>query len=132
MYVILQVLVVGAGPCGLRMAIEAALLGASPVMVVELRGYLSRNNGLHLWPFVMDDLRRIGAKVFYPKFGNGQIDHISRCITTVGLQGILSFSLVSCGTGTHRQCSSGTVCMEHDETVYVLVEAETRIFGFFV
>ena len=70
-----RVLVVGAGPVGLRAAVEAALLGAR-VDLVEKRGAFSRNNSLHLWPFVIDDLRNLGAKKFYGKFASGAIDHI--------------------------------------------------------
>ncbi|XP_066256405.1 F-actin-monooxygenase MICAL3 [Euwallacea similis] len=71
-----RVLVIGAGPCGLRTAIEAQLLGAK-VVVVEKRDRLSRNNVLHLWPFVIEDLRMLGAKKFFGKFCAGAIDHIS-------------------------------------------------------
>uniref|UniRef100_UPI00358FD04D F-actin-monooxygenase mical1-like isoform X2 n=1 Tax=Myxine glutinosa TaxID=7769 RepID=UPI00358FD04D len=69
-------LVIGAGPCGLRMAIEMALLGATTV-VVEKREDFLRNNVLHLWPFNIHDLRELGAKTFYGKFCAGSIDHIS-------------------------------------------------------
>lgn len=72
-----RVLIVGGGPVGLRAAIEAALLGAS-VDVVEKRTHFSRNNCLHLWPFVVSDLRNLGAKIFYSKFASGGIDHISK------------------------------------------------------
>ncbi|CAJ0586952.1 unnamed protein product, partial [Mesorhabditis spiculigera] len=72
----LGVLVIGAGPCGLRAAIECALLG-SRVVVVEHRDKFSRNNVLHLWEFVIQDLKSIGAKIFYPKFCTGSIEHIS-------------------------------------------------------
>ena len=72
-----RVLIVGGGPVGLRSAIEAALLGAE-VDVVEKRTQFSRNNCLHLWPFVVTDLRNIGAKIFYSKFATGGIDHISK------------------------------------------------------
>ncbi|EDW28032.1 GL27285 [Drosophila persimilis] len=71
-----RVLVIGAGPCGLRTAIEAQLLGAK-VVVLEKRDRISRNNVLHLWPFVITDLRNLGAKKFYGKFCAGSIDHIS-------------------------------------------------------
>lgn len=71
-----RVLVIGGGPCGLRTAIEAQLLGAK-VVVVEKRDRLSRNNVLHLWPFVIEDLRMLGAKKFFGKFCAGSIDHIS-------------------------------------------------------
>jgi len=59
------------GPCGLRSAIEAKLLGARTV-VVEKRDRFSRNNVLHLWPFVIHDLKSLGAKIFYPKFCAGK------------------------------------------------------------
>ncbi|XP_076841779.1 protein-methionine sulfoxide oxidase mical3a isoform X9 [Brachyhypopomus gauderio] len=69
-------LIIGAGPCGLRTAIELAFLGAK-VVLVEKRDAFSRNNVLHLWPFTIQDLRGLGAKKFYGKFCAGSIDHIS-------------------------------------------------------
>uniref|UniRef100_A0A8C3NSC4 Molecule interacting with CasL protein 1 n=1 Tax=Cyanoderma ruficeps TaxID=181631 RepID=A0A8C3NSC4_9PASS len=69
-------LVVGAGPCGLRAAIELALLGAH-VVLLEKRDSFSRNNVLHLWPFTIHDLRALGAKKFYGRFCTGTLDHIS-------------------------------------------------------
>ena len=72
-----RVLVVGAGPVGLRMAIEAALLGAR-VDLVEKRCSFSRSNSLHLWPFLITDLRNLGAKKFYGRFATGSLDHICR------------------------------------------------------
>ncbi|KAI8506728.1 [F-actin]-monooxygenase mical3 [Branchiostoma belcheri] len=71
-----RVLIIGAGPCGLRSAIEVALLGCK-VVVVEKRDRFSRNNVLHLWPFTIHDLKQLGAKKFYGKFCAGQLDHIS-------------------------------------------------------
>nr|XP_043891742.1 protein-methionine sulfoxide oxidase mical2b isoform X5 [Solea senegalensis] len=69
-------LIIGSGPCGLRTAIELALLGCK-VVVIEKRDTFSRNNVLHLWPFTIHDLRGLGAKKFYGKFCAGSIDHIS-------------------------------------------------------
>nr|XP_061825780.1 F-actin-monooxygenase mical2b-like isoform X1 [Nerophis lumbriciformis] len=69
-------LIIGGGPCGLRTAIELALLGCK-VVVIEKRDSFSRNNVLHLWPFTIEDLRGLGAKKFYGKFCAGTIDHIS-------------------------------------------------------
>ncbi|KAM6945983.1 protein-methionine sulfoxide oxidase mical3a [Aplochiton taeniatus] len=68
--------VIGAGPCGLRTAIELGFLGAK-VVLLEKRDAFSRNNVLHLWPFTIQDLRGLGAKKFYGKFCAGSIDHIS-------------------------------------------------------
>ncbi|XP_019954409.2 F-actin-monooxygenase MICAL2 isoform X4 [Paralichthys olivaceus] len=69
-------LIIGGGPCGLRTAIELALMGAK-VVVIEKRDSFSRNNVLHLWPYTIQDLRGLGAKKFYGKFCAGAIDHIS-------------------------------------------------------
>uniref|UniRef100_A0A3P8STF7 F-actin monooxygenase n=1 Tax=Amphiprion percula TaxID=161767 RepID=A0A3P8STF7_AMPPE len=69
-------LIIGGGPCGLRTAIELALMGAK-VVVIEKRDSFSRNNVLHLWPYTIHDLRGLGAKKFYGKFCAGAIDHIS-------------------------------------------------------
>ena len=72
-----RVLVVGAGPVGLRMAVEAAMLGAR-VDLMEKRNNFSRNNSLHLWPFLITDLRNLGAKKFYGRFAAGSLDHICK------------------------------------------------------
>ncbi|XP_067301724.1 F-actin-monooxygenase mical1 [Pseudorasbora parva] len=69
-------LVLGAGPCGFRTAIELALLGAQ-VVVLEKRTSFTRNNVLHLWPYTIRDLLNLGAKKFYGKFCSGNIHHIS-------------------------------------------------------
>lgn len=71
-----RVLIIGAGPCGLRTAIEAQLLGAK-VVLIEGRDDFSRHNVLRLWPFLITDLRNLGAKQLYGKFCTGSIDHIS-------------------------------------------------------
>lgn len=71
-----KVLIIGAGPCGLRAAIESQLLGAK-VVVLEKRDRITRNNVVHLWPFVIEDLKALGGKKFYGKFCAGSIDHIS-------------------------------------------------------
>ena len=66
----------GAGPCGLRYAIETQLLGGKAT-VMEKRASFTRNNVLHLWPFVIEDLKMLGTKNFYPKFCTGSMNHIS-------------------------------------------------------
>lgn len=72
-----RVLIVGAGPAGLRMAVECLLLGAD-VVVIEKRDSMTRNNVLHLWPFCIEDLRLLAAKKFYGKFCAGSLDHIGK------------------------------------------------------
>ena len=61
----------------MRTAIEIALLGGKAV-IVEKRDRYSRNNVLHLWPFLIHDLKAFGAKKFFGKFCAGSIDHISK------------------------------------------------------
>ncbi|CAI5636724.1 unnamed protein product [Oreochromis niloticus] len=68
--------IIGAGPCGLRTAVELSFMGAR-VVLLEKRDTFSRNNVLHLWPFTIHDLRGLGAKKFYGRFCAGSIDHIS-------------------------------------------------------
>lgn len=71
-----RVCIIGAGPVGLRTAVEAALLGAK-VDVIEKRTTFSRNNVLKLWQFMIADLKKLGAKRLYPRFCFGTIEHIS-------------------------------------------------------
>eukprot|EP00644_Phytophthora_capsici_P000666 jgi/Phyca11/109473/e_gw1.16.307.1 len=62
-----RVCIVGAGPVGLRAAVEVALLGGQ-VSVLEKRTKFSRENRLHLWPWVVQDLASLGAKVLFKNF----------------------------------------------------------------
>ena len=73
----LEVAIVGSGPCGLRYAIETQLLGGRAT-VIEKRTSFTRNNVLHLWPFVIEDLKMLGTKQFFPKFCTGSMNHISK------------------------------------------------------
>ena len=70
-----HVVCVGAGPVGLRMAVELAMCGAK-VTVVEMRTDFTRANILKLWPFLVTDLRNLGAKLFFPQFCCGGLKHI--------------------------------------------------------
>lgn len=60
-----RAVVVGAGPVGLRAALELKLLGAE-VVVLERRVSTERINRLHLWPWCGQDLKNWGAKVLEP------------------------------------------------------------------
>lgn len=66
-----RALVCGAGPCGLRAALELSLLSAD-VHVLERRGIMeaaARINRVHLWEWCKQDLLAWGAKVFDPPGG---------------------------------------------------------------
>lgn len=60
-----RAVVVGAGPVGLRCALELHMLGAQ-VVVLERRLSFDRINRLHLWPWCGEDLKTWGAKALEP------------------------------------------------------------------
>lgn len=67
-----RVVVCGAGPCGIRAALELGLLHAD-VTIVEKRSAadaISRINRVHLWEWCKQDLLQWGAKVFDPPGGS--------------------------------------------------------------
>lgn len=70
-----------------------ALLGAKAVLV-EKRDSFSRNNVLHLWPFLIYDLKALGAKKFFGKFCAGSIDHISELIDLCLVSAVYGFILL--------------------------------------
>ena len=57
-------LIVGAGPCGLRTAVETQLLGANTILI-ERRNAFTRNNVLKLWKFLIEDLKSLGKLPFF-------------------------------------------------------------------
>eukprot|EP00746_Dinoflagellata_sp_MGD_P033458 gnl/MRDRNA2_/MRDRNA2_17982_c0_seq1.p1 gnl/MRDRNA2_/MRDRNA2_17982_c0~~gnl/MRDRNA2_/MRDRNA2_17982_c0_seq1.p1 ORF type:complete len:681 (-),score=107.30 gnl/MRDRNA2_/MRDRNA2_17982_c0_seq1:105-2072(-) len=61
----LRAVVVGAGPVGLRVAIELKLSGHD-VRVLEKRMDFARINRLHLWDWCKHDLKEFGVKYFDP------------------------------------------------------------------
>ncbi|GAA55874.1 hypothetical protein CLF_109233 [Clonorchis sinensis] len=119
-----NVVVVGCGPCGLRCAIELALLGAR-VVILEKRDKFSRNNVLHLWPYLIDDLRALGAKTFFGKFCAGSIDHISiRTLQCILLKAALLFGVQIFPGVTYH----GLVEPTSDSSTIISVDTPTRIF----
>jgi len=60
-----NILICGAGPVGLRAAVEAAMLGFQTT-VVEKRTTFSRANILMLWERTWTDVMSLGAKVYMP------------------------------------------------------------------
>ena len=88
--------VIGAGPVGLRCAVELAMCGAS-VVVIEQRRAFTRANILKLWPFLVHDLRTLGAKIFFPQYCIGGLMHIG----TRRLQQILLKDALLLGVEVH-------------------------------
>lgn len=85
-------------------------------VVVEKRDRLSRNNVLHLWPFVIEDLRALGAKKFFGKFCAGAIDHIS----IRQLQCILLKAALLLGVEIHTEVSFEHIIEpNNDESKYI-------------
>ena len=72
---VLKVMVVGAGPCGLRTALESQLLGARTI-VVEGRDAFDRNNVVHLPKFVIEDLKKIGIQKNDYLLSLGNVHHM--------------------------------------------------------
>lgn len=62
-----SLIVSGAGPCGLRAAVESLLLGI-PTLVLDLRTDFSRHNVLKTWQGTVDDLVSLGLATFLPGF----------------------------------------------------------------
>ncbi|KAJ3090307.1 [F-actin]-monooxygenase mical3 [Quaeritorhiza haematococci] len=60
-----ETVVSGAGPCGIRAAVELALLGHK-VTLIELREECSRHNILKTWQMTLDDLVSFGLASFVP------------------------------------------------------------------
>lgn len=61
----MRVFISGAGPVGLRAAVEAALLGM-PVVLCEKRTDFTRLNVIKTWPVTVSDLLSLGLKIHFP------------------------------------------------------------------
>ena len=61
----LRTAIIGAGPVGLRCALELSLCGSN-VIVIEGRAAWTRLNVLHLWSWVEADLTELGVKLLDP------------------------------------------------------------------
>lgn len=77
---------------------------------------------LHLWPFVIEDLRMLGAKKFFGKFCAGAIDHISirqlQCILlkVALLLGVEVHTEVSFEHLLEPSATESEFCQHHHET----------------
>ncbi|XP_023323588.1 F-actin-monooxygenase mical1 isoform X2 [Eurytemora carolleeae] len=98
----MRVLVIGAGPCGLRTAIECHLLGARTVVVEETTSF-SRNTVLELWKFVVEDLKMLGVKHLFSRLGCGTTDHLSTKLLQTALLKICCLLGVQVYTGVKFQ-----------------------------
>ncbi|CAI2735035.1 unnamed protein product [Schistosoma spindalis] len=129
-----NVLVIGCGPCGMRCAIELALLGAH-VIIIEKRHTFSRNNVLHLWPYLIEDLKALGAKTFFGKFCAGSIDHISirtlQCILlkVALLFGVQVFPGVTYTSLIEPSSSKDLPIFYHDTKLNVPCSPRTKSFS---
>ena len=123
-----SVLVVGAGPCGLKTAIETQFLGAHTV-VVEKRENFTRNNVLKLWKFLLDDLTALGIKKLYGQFATGNINHIgiktlqlvlSKVCLLIGVRIIcpITFTSLSEPTSTGKRWTGQFIPEYHDMNHY--------------
>lgn len=94
------VLVVGAGPAGLRLAIEARLNGAE-VSLLEGREYFSRMNVLKIYTISELDLRSLGMKNMWSNF----VSNTGKQTVPIALlqAGLLRVALVL-GVHVHPDC----------------------------
>ena len=102
---VMAVAVVGAGPAGLRIAIELALAG-SRVDVFEGRDGFSRLQVLHLWEWVEVDLAEIGVKIIDPSIFAATDKR--RCTTSQLQHSLLKVALLL-GVRVHFSCRVDTV-----------------------
>ncbi|KAJ2998071.1 hypothetical protein HDV02_004896 [Globomyces sp. JEL0801] len=70
-----NILISGGGPCGLRAAVEAAMLGHQ-VTLIELRTLFSRHNVLKMFSNLTEDLMDFGLKIWIPTFKPHGHSHI--------------------------------------------------------
>jgi hypothetical protein len=92
-----RVVISGAGPVGLRAAVEASLLGMH-VTVLEKRAVFSRVNILTLWQPTADDLMALGAHLFYPRFSNRRVGNAPLHLGTREIQLVLLKNALLLGT----------------------------------
>ena len=101
----LRASILGAGPVGLRCAVELALLGWQ-VSVLEGRVGWSRLNVLHLWSWVEADLGELGVKQLDPTiFASAQFTHCA----TRQLQSLLHKVCLLLGVHVKFNCQVGTL-----------------------
>jgi hypothetical protein len=103
-----RAVVCGAGPCGLRAALELALLGAK-VVVTEKRTAAEacgRINRIHLWEWCKQDLFGWGAKIFDPPGATFGADNDFLHIGIGELQLLLIKNALLLGVQFHFNCAA--------------------------
>ena len=125
----------GAGPCGLRAAVELLLIGAN-VKLLEKREHFSRANILHLWEWVVQDLNGLGAKILCPRFyRSSSYFHVGtkslQCLLLkvsllLGAQASVAQVSVDNGDGTLRVVGDNDVALEGK---LMLINASGRSAG---
>ena len=63
-------LIIGAGPAGLRMAINLALLGCPDITVMDRRDWFSRKQIVQIWKITYRDLEKLGIRDIMPSFNS--------------------------------------------------------------
>ena len=61
-------LIIGAGPAGLRMAINLALLGCPDITVMDRRDWFSRKQIVAIWKITYNDLEALGIRDIMPSW----------------------------------------------------------------
>eukprot|EP00835_Amoeboradix_gromovi_P006239 NODE_699_length_5074_cov_0.203417.p1 type:complete len:547 gc:universal NODE_699_length_5074_cov_0.203417:3497-1857(-) len=62
-----KLVISGCGPCGLRAAVQSAMIGFN-VTCVELRDTFSRHNVIKTWRCTINDLTSFGLRHYFPSF----------------------------------------------------------------
>lgn len=70
-----RVVIAGAGPVGLRSAVEAKLSGVRDVICYEARSDCTRHNILKTWNPTLEDAVSLGMAIYFPTSRHAQIVH---------------------------------------------------------
>ena len=65
-----KTLIIGAGPGGLRMAVNLALLGCRDITVMDQRDYFSRKQIVAIWKLTYRDPEALGIRDIMPSFNS--------------------------------------------------------------
>jgi len=100
-----KALIIGAGPGGLRMAINLALLGCPDITLIDSRDYFSRKQIVAIWKITYRDLEALGIRDILPSFSDASgtklipIAYLQQFLLRVAL-------LLNCKVVTRRKLDS--------------------------